>query len=89
MSKYLISYDLNGGEDSEAYEKVINYITSYKYHAKALYSQWVIKTDKTASEIRDDIKNLIDSDDVVLVVEVTHSWASYGLPKEATELLKS
>ncbi|MDD4333444.1 MAG: CRISPR-associated protein Cas2 [Patescibacteria group bacterium] len=89
MKKFLISYDLNNHEDISVYNEVIAYIASYYEHAKALYSQWVIKTAKSAEAIRDELKKIVDNNDVVLVVEVSNSWASYNLPKAAVDLLKS
>jgi len=88
MSKYLISYDLNDGEDSDAYDEIIEYLESFPEHAKALYSQWVVESSKTSSEIRSELKNIVDDNDVILVVKVESGWASFNLPKEAVDVLK-
>lgn len=88
MSKYLISYDLNGGEDADAYDDVIEYIESFPEYAKALYSQWVVESPKTSSDIRSELKNIVDNDDVILVVKVDSGWASFNLTKEAVDVFK-
>ncbi len=88
MSRYLISYDLNNGEDSESYDDVKEYIESFPNYAKALYSQWVVESEKSVADIRDELKDIVDGDDVVLVVKVISSWASTNLPKDAVAILK-
>jgi hypothetical protein len=88
MSKFLISYDLKGEEYKEDYNDVIEYIESFPKHAKALYSQWVVESDHTASEIRAELQNIVDGTDVVFVVKIDSSWASLNLPKDAVSVLK-
>lgn len=90
MSKHLISYDLIGGEDADSYEDVIKYIKSFPSYAKALYSQWIVKSSKTAKDIRDELNNIIDDDDVVLVVDITNSASAWhSLPEKAADILRS
>ncbi len=77
-------------ETSEDYKKVIEYIRAYNYFAKPLKSVWLIKTNKSVSDIRDDLKVLSDNNDGILVIDITNKyWATAGIDKEVTEWMKS
>jgi len=39
--------------------------------AKPLYSLWFIETDKTGSQVRDEISKTTDASDKTLVIDVT------------------
>ena len=89
MKTYLISYDLGVPETSEDYKSLIAYIKSYGTWAKPLYSEWLIRTDKTCAQVRDEIGKQTDSNDKVLVIDVTGTaWASNHLDKEVTDWMK-
>jgi hypothetical protein len=89
MKTYLISYDLGVPETSDDYKKLIDYIKSYGTWAKPLYSVWFIKTDKSVSLVRDEIKNETDSNDKTLVIDVSEAnWATSGVKKEVTGWMK-
>jgi hypothetical protein len=86
MKTFLISYDLGVPETSEDYKKLIACIKSFGVWAKSLYSVWFIKSDKSSQEIRDKIRKETDSNDKLLVIEVTNSdWATVGMDKEVTD----
>lgn len=91
MNVKIISYDLGSPEKFEDYEDLIRYIKSLGSWAKPLYSVWLVDTDKTVSEIRDEAKHLIDSNDKIFVAEwnTDSGWASYNLPKSVTDWLHS
>jgi hypothetical protein len=90
MKTLLISYDLGVPETSEDYKKLIEYIKSFGTWAKPLYSVWFIKTDKTCTQVRDEIKVKTDRNDKTLVMEVTGAdWASLHLTKEVTDWMKT
>lgn len=89
MNIYLISYDLGLPETYSDYRILREHIKTYPNWAKPLQSVWLIKTNRSVSEVRDAIKNLIDSNDKVLVIEVAKSnWASYNLSKEVADWMK-
>lgn len=76
MSTLLVSYDLGRPEDSADYKKLWDYLKSYRF-AKPLYSQYFIVTTKGMAAVRDEIKQLIDGNDKVLVIDVTNKgWAT-------------
>jgi hypothetical protein len=89
MKTHLISYDLGVPETSEDYKKLIKYIKSYGTWAKPLYSVWFVKSDKTCSQIRDEIKEATDANDKILVIEVTEAdWATSRVDKEVTDWMQ-
>lgn len=90
MNTILISYDLNGHENSAAYEALINRIKEYSKWAKPLESFWLVKTSSSASEVRDTLKPYIDEDDELLTINVTgDGWASKGLTERINNWLKT
>lgn len=89
MNSILISYDLNGHESSSDYKKLIDRIKTYPNWCKPLESFWIVKTESGAAGVRDMLKQLIDSDDELLTINVTgNAWASYGLPSKITDWLR-
>lgn len=90
MNTFLISYDLGSSETYDDYKMLIQYIKSYSTWAKPLQSVWLVKTTKTASQVRDEIKTKIDSNDKVLVVDITKTgWASFNISKDVAEWMKN
>lgn len=79
---YMVCYDLNspGQEYSDLYEQIKTYGTWWHH----LDSTWIVKSSKTAAEIRDHLGQYIDSDDELLIVKFG-SWAGQGFEKRAYE----
>lgn len=90
MKVYLISYDLGIPETSADYQRVIAYIKSYGTWAKPLYSVWFVVTDKTSTQVRDELTQLVDNNDKLLVIEVTNTggWATWKLSREVTDWMQ-
>lgn len=78
MTTYIVSYDLIKEKD---YPKLIEELEKYE-SCKPLLSVWVIVTEQSAVEIRDHLKNFIDENDKLLVVQVTSpgvgAWRKLG-----------
>ncbi len=90
MKTYLISYDLGLPETRLDYDILKRYVKSYSYWAKPLQSVWFIKTMKSVSQVRDEIKLKIDSNDKVLVIDVSSKgWATSGVSKSVTDWMKN
>jgi len=71
MTKYLITYDLVGtDETSKDYDRLIEKIKTYGLWGKVQKSVWVVKSSKSASTIRDGLKAIMDSNDRLFVVEL-------------------
>lgn len=73
MAVYLVSYDLNNEKNYPAVEERIS---RYTAHQRVLYSEWLVQSPNTALQVATDIEAALDSDDGLLVVEVTRptSW---------------
>lgn len=65
MNTYIISYDLN---EKQNYDGLYNKIKDYKTWAKITESTWAIKTNNSAVEVRDSLKQVIKDDDNRLFV---------------------
>lgn len=78
MKKILVSYDLVMAKD---YDKVYKYLKEFSC-IKPLESLWLLKTNLTVTEIRDNLISLTDNDDKIIVLDITSSsWATSHLPK--------
>ncbi len=85
MAVYMITYDLNApGQD---YGPLIKAIERYT-HVKALKSAYFIDSTQDAGPIRDALMKLIDSNDMLFVMELKKHWAA-NRTATATEWLKS
>lgn len=90
MKTFLISYDLGVPETSPDYKKVIDYIKSLGMWATPLKSQWLVVSGKSASDIRDDLHSLTDSNDKILVLDVTSDdWATSRIASAVTDWMKT
>jgi hypothetical protein len=74
MHTYLVGYDLTAPGRDDA--RVSEAIKSYDKCAKVLESVWLITSSKSADEVRNHLKRCVDSNDKLLVVHVTKTWAT-------------
>lgn len=79
MTNYIVSYDLIGDKD---YDEIHEYLKSFEKWAKPLESFWLIQTEKTASQIRDEAKDCLDDDDKLVVIEAGAYWATRNISKK-------
>ena len=87
MKSYLISYDLNSpGQDYDSLYEAIKAIGSC-WHC--LDSTWIVKTDKSAVEVRDSISPKIDNNDSLLVVKLSGEGAWTGFDNDCSSWLKN
>lgn len=84
MSVYIITYDLK--KPGRNYDNLYSALQKYAYCHK-VESVWLLDSSKSASDIRDDLKDHVDGNDVIFVAELKNHWASYNY--ECTEWLKS
>ncbi|MBY6422914.1 hypothetical protein HQ351_19600 [Rhodococcus sp. BP-258] len=79
-----MNYDLN--RTGQNYEKLIAYLKSHDSWAKPLASSFFIKTNLTVAELRDAIKQHVDANDSVVVVNVDgQGWGTYGVDKKVSD----
>lgn len=76
MSMALVSYDLHGDKD---YEELFEAIKALGNNwCRALESLWLLVTDLTPEEIRNQLVVHMDGDDELFIIDVTSdTWASY------------
>jgi hypothetical protein len=75
MAVTLVTYDLK--KPGRNYQPVHDYLKKYTY-CKGLESVWLLDTTATTAKIRDDLKALVDANDIVFVARLTGSWASFN-----------
>ncbi|TAM23949.1 MAG: hypothetical protein EPN68_09515 [Rhodanobacter sp.] len=86
MSLYQISYDLRKQRNYDAlYER----IKAYGNWCHALESSWVISTPQSAVQVRDNLRQVLDSDDGLLVTRLSGQAAWYGLSETISTWLKT
>ena len=89
MFTYLISYDLSKPENSDDYKALIAYIKSFGLWAKPQKSLWIIKSPSTIDVVRTTIRQNMDSNDKLLVLDITgDNWATYNQSKTITDWLQ-
>ena len=84
---YIITYDLsNPGRN---YESLLKRIKSYPSWARLGGSSYLVFTDKTATEIRDNLIPSLDSNDKLYVGIMGASAAWIGLASEVSNWIKN
>ncbi|HPW34554.1 MAG TPA: CRISPR-associated protein Cas2 [Candidatus Paceibacterota bacterium] len=90
MKTFLISYDLGVPETHSDYVLLSNHIKSfYSSWARPVKSVWILKSEKDTVQIRDEIKSVLDSNDKLIVVEMSGDWGTYNISKEITDWMKN
>lgn len=82
---YIISYDLS--QPGQNYEELLKRIKSYSGWARLGGSAYVIITDKTHIEIRNNLKVVLDKNDKLFVSKISTPAAWYGLGNEVSNWL--
>jgi hypothetical protein len=67
MAAYIISYELR--RLGANYDGLVEAIKTYGTWAKVLETVWVIKTNRTAAEVRDSLQPYMDANDGLFVVK--------------------
>jgi len=90
MKTFLISYDLGVPETHADYIALSKHLkTLYSSWARPVKSVWIVKSDKDAGQIRDEIRLTLDSNDKLIVVELNSNWGTFNVSKEVTDWMKS
>ena len=53
------------------YTALYDYMESYERASHPLDSMWLVKTDKSVPQVRDEVRRLVDDGDEILVFDVT------------------
>ena len=88
---HIITYDLKSPNDTaEDYERVITGLKSaYGTWCHLEQSVWLVSTDKSASEVRDSIRGLLNTKDVLFVAKLSGNWASLNLTQSRINWIKA
>ncbi len=87
---FLIAYDLNKGETSSEYLRLIKEIKELGTWAKPLESTWLVVTTGSAATVRDHLNKFIDSNDELLVMDVSgDDWGTYGINADVTKWMNA
>ena len=77
-------------ETHSSYTALSTYLKSlYATWARPVKSVWILKSDKDAGQIRDEIKLALDSNDKLIVVELSGNWGTYNVAKEITDWMQN
>ncbi len=83
---YLITYDLKKpGRDYNSLYETIKSATSWWHY---LESTWIVQTNQTVKEWSDKIRNVTDTNDSFLVVDITKQPRQGWLDKKAWEWIR-
>lgn len=88
MKTYLISYELSYPEYSPQYTALLSTIKTATYWAKPFKCIWLIKTTLDQVQVLDQLRKVAYSNDKILVVEISNSWASVNLPSDVVSWMK-
>jgi hypothetical protein len=88
MNSKLIIYQLENNK--EDYPLIRTQITSYSKWAKIMDRCWIIKSNKSSSEVRNELSLSIANRGKIFVIDVTEisAWGSYDVDKKVTDWLK-
>ncbi len=85
MAVYMVGYDLNKpGQDYSELFKAIKAYGTWWHH---LDSTWIIETEKTAVQVRDNLRQHIDDNDELLVATISAPAAWFGFDKKGSDWL--
>ncbi len=82
-----INYDLRA--PGRNYQPLYDYIKGYPSWCHLLESCWLIRTNKTPGQVRDDLNRLTDANDEVATFNVTGCWWGTSFGDQRTEWLKN
>ena len=72
MTSYLLSYDLMKEESSAAYQPLWDELKRLGAQ-KTQYSLWLVSANKTAKEVHDHFRQLLDKNDRLWVAELVRN----------------
>ena len=87
MSVFVVSYDLKA--PGRNYDRLYEALKKFAY-ARPLESFWLIESNGTAGSIRDTLKQHVDANDKIVVIEFTQNagWATLNISKPVMEWWK-
>jgi iron-sulfur cluster repair protein YtfE (RIC family) len=87
MATFVIGYDIHPTKN-ETYDELIKAIKKLGSWWHNLDSTWVVVSDSTASQIRDELKKHMYKDDQLLVVKSANVGSWFGFSESGSQWLK-
>lgn len=84
---YFVAYDLR--KPDRNYEDLIKELKSFGTWWHQTGSVWIIVTSKTTVEVRDYLKQFIDTNDKLFVSRISNNWAATGFSEQEYNWIKS
>lgn len=85
MAVFIVTYDLK--KPGKDYDNLIRAIKDFGSYCHCQGSVWFIDYNWTAGQVRDDLKQHMDSNDELFVGRLTGQWASWN--SRCSDWLKS
>lgn len=83
MAKFLIAYDLK--QQGQNYTCIIGKLNSLgAFHSQQ--SVWVLKANTNSVALRDHLKDCLDQNDELIVVQFDEAWATWNMNADAEYL---
>lgn len=82
---YVIGYDLH--DPGQNYDDLIEAIKGYGTWWGHLDSTYIVKTSDSVTDIRNNLKEYLDSNDKILVAKLSGAWAEAGINESGTDWL--
>jgi|CZKX01.1.fsa_nt_gi hypothetical protein len=87
---HVLAYDLESPNDtSEDYARVIAHIKETFSWCHLEKSVWLIDTEMSAADVRDNVKLQLHDGDLLFVGRLQGTWASWNLGQKRTDWLMS
>ncbi len=86
MSTFVVTYDLI--KSGQNYDCVTAKLRSYGYYCHLQGSVWIIKSEKSAAQIRDNLKLCLDANDKLFVATLTGEAAWIGHSDKISKWIK-
>jgi hypothetical protein len=79
MNKILFTYDLNKDSPSDKWGEIRDVIVAaFPTHWRRLTTTWIVETPSTPTQVRDWLRQFLDSNDELLVADISGkeiAWA--------------
>jgi hypothetical protein len=85
MKVYQIDYDLRKQRN---YDALFERLKQYPSWCRPLKSSWLVASNDSAAQIRDNLKGAMDADDGLVVTRLQGDWATYGVSKEVSDWIR-
>lgn len=86
MATYIVNYDLN--KHGQNYNCIVKKLESYSTYWHMQGSGWILITNDSAKQIRNNLKPCLDSNDELFVAKLSGEAAWAGYNSDITEWLK-